>query len=66
MNGFEIAQYLREKHPDFPMMLVALTGYAQESDRQEAYEAGFDVHLSKPVNLEALRELLNRPVAGSS
>jgi two-component system CheB/CheR fusion protein len=65
MDGFEVARYLRIEYPNQPMMMVALTGYAQESDRQEAQIAGFDAHLSKPVDLEALRALLDRPVAGS-
>ena len=39
-------------------MLVALTGYGQEEDRRRAFEVGFDHHLVKPTNVEALRELL--------
>lgn len=40
------------------LTLIALTGYGQESDRQLALEAGFDGHLTKPVDLAALRDLL--------
>jgi CheY-like chemotaxis protein len=40
------------------MTLVALTGYGLPEDRQRAFEAGFDLHLVKPVNLTALTKLL--------
>ena len=40
------------------MMLVALTGWGQEKDRQRIMQAGFDRHLVKPARPEQLRELL--------
>ena len=43
------------------MMLVALTGYGQEADKRRAMSAGFDEHLTKPVKIEQLQALLNRP-----
>ena len=43
------------------MMLVALTGYGQEADKQRALSAGFDEHLTKPVKIERLQALLSRP-----
>ena len=61
MDGHEVARRLRQEHGD-RMLLVALTGYAQESDRQLSREAGFNQHLSKPIDLEALRDLLVRGV----
>jgi CheY-like chemotaxis protein len=63
MDGFEVARRLRREHQGRPMLVVALTGYGQESDRQQSQAAGFDHHLVKPVDLAALRELLNQPVA---
>jgi CheY-like chemotaxis protein len=39
------------------MRLVALTGYGQESDHRNSQEAGFDLHLVKPLELARLREL---------
>jgi CheY-like chemotaxis protein len=39
-------------------MLVALTGYGEESDRLHSQEAGFDHHLVKPVDFEKVREIL--------
>jgi DNA-binding response OmpR family regulator len=40
------------------MTLVALTGWGQEEDRRRSYEAGFDSHMTKPVDLPALKQLL--------
>jgi CheY-like chemotaxis protein len=40
------------------MTLVALTGWGQESDRRRSHEAGFNAHLTKPVDPEILRRLL--------
>jgi PAS domain S-box-containing protein len=69
IDGYELAQRLRNE-PDLEgLLLVALTGYGQDSDKQRAKEAGFDYHLVKPVSLEALEDLLAslpaRPVAVS-
>jgi CheY-like chemotaxis protein len=40
------------------LRLVALTGYGQEADRQLAFNAGFDAHFAKPLQFEALAEIL--------
>jgi len=59
MNGYEFAAQLRV-HPDFRQIpLIALTGYGQEEDRQRTRAAGFDYHLVKPVEPDALNALLN-------
>jgi CheY-like chemotaxis protein len=42
------------------MVLVALTGWGQESDRRRSQEAGFNTHLTKPVDPTVLNELLAR------
>ena len=54
MDGYELARRLRQADGEGHLRLVAMTGYGQESDRVRAREAGFDVHLVKPVTLEAL------------
>ncbi|WP_454726315.1 MULTISPECIES: hybrid sensor histidine kinase/response regulator [Cupriavidus] len=59
MNGFEIARRLRAMPELQHARLVALTGYSQPSDRQRTSEAGFDRHLVKPVDLEALARILD-------
>lgn len=58
MNGYEVARTLRSRFPEQRAMLVALTGWGQEDDRRRAREAGFDHHLVKPAEIEALQQLL--------
>jgi CheY-like chemotaxis protein len=62
-DGYEVARHVRAALGD-AITLVALTGYGQPEDRRRALAAGFDSHLTKPVQLAALeRALLERPVA---
>ncbi len=56
-NGFEVARSIRESRGDV-VTLIALTGWGQEGDRRRAMEAGFDYHLTKPVDPGALNDLL--------
>jgi signal transduction histidine kinase/ActR/RegA family two-component response regulator len=59
MSGYEVAKRLRSSPPESAHPhLVALTGYGREEDRKLAMEAGFDEHLTKPVELEELERLL--------
>lgn len=61
MNGFEVAQRLRQQ-PEFrDTVLVAVTGYGTEEDRRRSAEVGFDRHLTKPPSLEDLLEVLAHP-----
>lgn len=57
MDGYEVARRIRARGTGQPL-LVALTGYGGEEDRKQAFDAGFDRHLVKPVGLDALKELL--------
>jgi signal transduction histidine kinase/CheY-like chemotaxis protein len=59
MDGYEVARRLRSRPKAEGLLLVALTGWGQESDRDRAREAGFDRHLVKPVDPETLRDLLS-------
>jgi PAS domain S-box-containing protein len=59
MNGYQVARCLREKHAADELMLVALTGWGQEQDRLRSKEAGFDHHLTKPVELATLQAVLS-------
>ncbi|MGP0062528.1 MAG: response regulator [Isosphaeraceae bacterium] len=61
MDGYEVARRCRELKDLDRTMLVAMTGYGKEEDRRRSQEAGFHVHLVKPVNLGDLRMLLNQP-----
>jgi CheY-like chemotaxis protein len=65
MNGYEIARRLREQDEFSSCVLVALTGFGQESDRHLAREAGFDHHLVKPIDVEKVRRLLETGVSST-
>jgi two-component system CheB/CheR fusion protein len=58
MDGFEIARHIRANPRHAGVALIALTGYGQAGDRVASREAGFDVHLVKPVHAEQLITLL--------
>jgi signal transduction histidine kinase/ActR/RegA family two-component response regulator len=62
MNGYDAARQIRRDQPD--VTLIAVTGWGQEEDRRRALEAGFDHHLTKPVDPAALLRLLAEPRAG--
>jgi two-component system CheB/CheR fusion protein len=64
MNGYEIARQLRQESGFQEVLLIALTGYGQEDDRQRCEEVGFNYHLVKPVDPGVLRKLLST-VAGA-
>ncbi|HEX5055024.1 MAG TPA: response regulator [Gammaproteobacteria bacterium] len=57
MNGYEVCRELRKTQGD-AMHIVALTGYGQESDRNQSEAAGFDEHLVKPITLDSLQRVL--------
>jgi CheY-like chemotaxis protein len=58
MDGNELARRLRADAQTGAIVLVAITGYGQEQDRRAAFEAGFDHHLVKPVDMDELATLL--------
>ncbi len=57
MDGFAVAAQLREEGIG-GRMLVALTGYGEQKDRDRAQQAGFDHHLVKPIDPDTLQKLL--------
>jgi CheY-like chemotaxis protein len=60
MDGYEVARRIRaDVHKKRPL-LVAITGYGLPEDRNRSREAGFDMHLVKPVDSTTLAELLAR------
>jgi CheY-like chemotaxis protein len=64
LDGFEVAQQLRDRPETAGALLVALTGYGQSEDRERSQAAGFDYHLVKPVDPQKLLALIaGRPVA---
>ena len=58
INGYEAARRIREQPWGKSLVLVALTGWGQDEDRQKSREAGFDGHMVKPVDPAALTKLL--------
>jgi CheY-like chemotaxis protein len=58
MNGYDAARRIREQPCGKSVVLVALTGWGQDEDRQKARDSGFDGHMVKPVNPDALSTLL--------
>jgi CheY-like chemotaxis protein len=60
LNGYEVARRVRNLDGGENVMLVALTGWGQPGDRTRASEAGFDHHLTKPIDYEELAGLLTR------
>ena len=64
LNGYELARRLRALEGGRRMTLIAATGWGQEKDRQRAFDAGFDHHLTKPIDFERLRSVLAPGGAG--
>ena len=58
LNGYEVAQRIREQPWGAAMFLIAVTGWGQEEDRQRSSEVGLNVHMVKPVEASALEKLL--------
>ncbi len=58
MDGYEVARRLRDAANGARPYLVAITGYGTPEDRQRAIDAGFDAHVVKPVDFDALTEVL--------
>jgi PAS domain S-box-containing protein len=58
MDGYRLAQALRARPPARPLRLIALTGYGQAEDRRKALDAGFDLHLTKPVDPDRLQDFI--------
>lgn len=59
MSGYELAQTIRTTERSLPTKLIAITGYGQPADRARALEAGFDMHLLKPIDPDVLRGIFS-------
>jgi PAS domain S-box-containing protein len=59
LNGYRVARQLRQQEGLNKSVLTAITGYGQEEDQRRAREAGFDHHMTKPVDPFALEKLLS-------
>jgi CheY-like chemotaxis protein len=64
LDGYEVARRLRAMPEGDARVLIALTGYGQPEARQQALDAGFDDHVTKPVTAERLAQLIAAELAG--
>ena len=61
MSGFDVARTLREDSCCHDALIIGASGYGDPQTRAQARAAGFDHHLVKPVDIEALTELVSQP-----
>jgi CheY-like chemotaxis protein len=66
MDGYELARRLKQTPGLQALKLVAVTGYGQESDRERSRDAGFEMHLVKPLNVDTLAGLIRTVMEGRS
>jgi signal transduction histidine kinase/ActR/RegA family two-component response regulator len=59
MSGYDLARGIRNLSCGAMTVMIAVTGWGQEKDRQLAFEAGFDHHMVKPVRFEQIEEILS-------
>ncbi|HET9472100.1 MAG TPA: response regulator, partial [Usitatibacter sp.] len=66
-DGYQVARQIRSDGSTWArhVRLIAVTGYGQAADRARAIDAGFDVHVLKPVDPAVLRELVSAPVVSA-
>ena len=64
MSGYELAREIRQEDWGRDALLVAVTGWGQQEDRERSRAAGFDHHLTKPVDPDALQDLLAEGARG--
>ena len=65
MNGYDTARRMRQESWGGQVMLVAMTGWGRDIDKRRSQEAGFDEHLVKPIEMDALEMILKKSQAAS-
>jgi len=60
MSGYDVARQLSDHRPRRTPLLIAVTGYGMAEDRRHSAEAGIDLHLVKPIDVEKLQAVLKR------
>jgi CheY-like chemotaxis protein len=65
LDGYEVARRLRRLRPDAPTEIIAVTGWGQPADREKSRDAGFDMHLVKPVDQSELAQILSTRVGAT-
>ena len=64
MNGLEVARHVRASKRARGTLLVALSGWEEEPQRREAFDAGYDHFLAKPVDVNSIREFMSQLASG--
>ena len=62
LDGYELAERIRREAWGKTIKLIAVTGWGQESDKRRALLAGFDHHLTKPIDPDQLERLFEAPI----
>jgi CheY-like chemotaxis protein len=57
-DGYDTVAGIRQQPGGMHVILVAVTGWSRDEDKRRAYESGFDLHVTKPMRVETLKELL--------
>jgi CheY-like chemotaxis protein len=65
INGYEVCRQIRQRPWGRTAVVIAQTGWGQQSDRQRAKDEGFDAHVVKPVDLATLTRLIETLVPSS-
>jgi CheY-like chemotaxis protein len=60
MDGYEVARNIRAMPSGASIMLVAITAYGTQEAKQEASDAGFNIHMTKPIDFPVLETVLNK------
>jgi len=58
-DGYDTVAAMRQQPGGTHVILVAVTGWSRDEDKRRAYESGFDLHVTKPMRVETLKELLS-------
>jgi two-component system, chemotaxis family, CheB/CheR fusion protein len=58
IDGYETVMQLRQRRGNVHLIVIAVTAWTRDEDKRRAYDAGFDLHVAKPVDVEQLKELL--------
>ena len=63
VDGYQVARRIKGHEELRSTLLIAVTGYVEESDRRASLEAGFDAHLAKPIDIQRLKDTIDSVVA---
>jgi CheY-like chemotaxis protein len=58
LDGYETVTQLRQRRGNVHLIVVAVTAWTSDEDKQRAYDCGFDLHVAKPMSVEKLKELM--------